>query len=291
VIARAVEAIGGDFVDEALPAVGRFFRYLARERDPDGDGLVSIVNQFESGLDYSPTYERGVHRNPVSLFLASRRGEVTNKLLRFDLDRIFRLTDHHVEDVLFNTLYADGLHTLARLAEGRDEELASWAGERATAVTDALVAQCYDERTGLFFNLRGREGRRAEQRTVASLLPLLLPRLPAEIAARLVEQLRNPHTFGARYPVPSVPLDDPRFSRRSRTWGVRFIWRGPCSMNTNWFIADGLRRHGFDQDADELAARSRELVARGGFNEFYDPLDGTPVGARNFGWATLACVM
>lgn len=292
VIARAAEAIGGDFVDEALPAIGRFFRYLARERDPDGDGLVSIVNQFESGLDYSPTYEHGVHhRNPVSLFLASRRGEVTNKLLRFDLDRIFRYTDHHVEDVLFNTVYADGLETVARLADGRDEELATWARERATHVTKALVEQCYDESCGLFFNLRGRSGRRAKQRTVASIVPILLPGLPSEIAERLVGHLRDPHTFGAPYPVPSVPLDDPRFSRRSRAWGVRFIWRGPCSMNTNWFVADGLRRHGFGDDADVLVSRSHELVARGGFNEFYDPLDGSPVGAKNFGWATLACVM
>lgn len=292
VIARALEAIGGDFVDEALPAVARFFRYLARERDPDGDALVSIVNQFESGLDYSPAYEHGVHhRNPVSLFLASRRGELTNKLLGFDLRRIFRLTDHHVEDVLFNTVYADGLLALARLADGRDPELAAWARETADRVTAALVERSYDEESGLFFNLRGRHERRIDQRTVASVLPLLLPGLPDQIVSRLVEQLQDRHTFGAPYPVPSVPLDDPRFSRRSRAWGVRFIWRGPASMNTNWFIVDGLRRHGHGELAHDLAERSRALVEQGGFNEFYDPLDGSPVGAANFGWATLAAVM
>lgn len=31
-----------------------------------------------------------------------------------------------------------------------------------------------------------------------------------------------------------------------------------------------------------------DLVARHGFNEFYDPLDGSPVGEPEFGWATLA---
>ena len=50
----------------------------------------------------------------------------------------------------------------------------------------------------------------------------------------------------------------------------------------------GLREHGFDAIADDLAARSRELVARHGFNEFYDPLSGDPVGEPDFGWATLA---
>ena len=59
-------------------------------------------------------------------------------------------------------------------------------------------------------------------------------------------------------------------------------------MNTNWLLVQGLRRHGRSDLADEIAARSRQLVERGGFNEFYDPLDGHPVGAANFGWATLA---
>jgi len=292
VIARAVERIGGDFVDEAMPALGRYYRYLARERDPDGDALVSIVNQFESGLDYSPTYEHGVHhRNPVTLFLSSRRGELTNKLLGFDLERIFRLTNHHVEDVLFNTVYADGLLALARLADGRDDELATWAYELAGRVTGALVERSWHASTGYFCNLRGRREQRMGQRTVASLLPLLLPGLPAEIAERLVEHLRDKRTFGAPYPVPSVPLDDSSFDRRSRPWGIRFIWRGPASMSTNWFIADGLRRHRYDEQAAALVATSQELARRGGFNEFYDPVDGTPVGAAGFGWATLAAVM
>src|SRR5262249_26136940 len=74
----------------------------------------------------------------------------------------------------------------------------------------------------------------------------------------------------------------------SRVDGRRRIWRGPCSLNTNWLLATGLRRHGRHDLAGEIAARSRALVERGGFNEFFDPLDGTPVGEPEFGWATLA---
>jgi len=127
------------------------------------------------------------------------------------------------------------------------------------------------------------------RRTIISLLPLLLPDLPPAIAARLVGHLEDERSFWTPFPVPSVPRDDDLFVRDSHVWGVRFIWRGPCSMNTNWLLAQGLRRHGRDDLADELAERSRLLVERGGFNEFYDPLDGRPVGAKNFGWATLVC--
>jgi hypothetical protein len=289
VLAQAVERVGGDFAREALPAVAAFYRYLARERDPDGDGLVSIIAQFESGLDYSPVYSEGTklrRRDPVSIYVHSRRPEVVNKLLGFDLGRIFRRTDHHQEDVLFNAIYADGLRALARLA-GDDAELATWATATAQRVTGALVERSWDERAGLFFNLVGRRESRMTRRTIISLLPLLLPDLPPPILERLVAHLTDEHSFWTPWPVPSVPRDDPTFVRDSHVWGVRLIWRGPCSMNTNWFLTRGLRTHGRDDLADEIALRSRQLVERGGFNEFFDPIDGRPVGASDFGWSTL----
>ena len=289
VLAQALERIGPPFALEALPAVARFYRYLARERDPDGDGLISIVAQFESGIDYSPAYGDGTTPNPFAIYFHARRGEVQNKLLGFDLERIFRTTDNHHEDVLFNVVYADGLRALARLAAvAGDAELASWADGTAARVTDALLERCWDDRAGLFFNLDGRSERRVTRRTIISLLPLLLEDLPNDVAARLVERLVDPRSFWPRYPVASVALDEPTFTRDHRVWGIRFIWRGPASLNTNWFLAAGLRRHGYDAEADDLASRSRELVERGGFNEFFDPFDGRPVGAADFGWATLA---
>jgi hypothetical protein len=292
VLAQAVERIGGEFARESLPGVAAFYRYLARERDPDGDGLVSIVAQFESGIDFSPVYAEAQRirvGNPATVYCRSRRDELVNKLLGFDLARIFTRTDHHQEDVLFNAVYADGLRALARLAAAsHDTATATWADATAERVTAALLERCWDERSGLFFNLIGREERRMTCRTIISLLPLILVDLPREIAARLVERLLDPREFWTRWPVASVPPGERGFSRTSRVLGLRFIWRGPCSLNTNWLLAQGLRRHGYDPEADALAGRSRELVERGGFNEFYDPLDGRPVGANRFGWATLA---
>ncbi|MFN2627557.1 MAG: hypothetical protein ABR569_02835 [Gaiellaceae bacterium] len=292
VLAQAVERIGGAFAEEALPAVAAFYRYLARERDPDGDGLISIVAQFESGIDYSPVYGEpaGLHfRDPFSIYVYARWGELVNKVLGFDLDRIFRLTDHHHEDVLVNSIYGDGLRALARLATASgDSELAVWATRTADRVTAALLERCWDERAGLFFNLVGRGEKRMTRWTVISLLPLLLPDLPREVSSRLVERLTDERLFWTPHPVASVARSEPSFNRNSHVWGVRLIWRGPCSMNTNWFLALGLRRHGYQREADELACRSRALVEREGFNEFYDPICGDPVGAADFGWATLA---
>ena len=300
VVAQAVEAIadagGNDFLDEALPVLDRYYRFLARSRDPDRDGLISIIAQFESGLDFSPAYDprdRGGVPSARALGLRARLPQLLNKLADYDLDVVFRVNRHQFEDVLVNSVYADGLQALARLASRRhDAELARWADGQARGVLERLLDRCYDERRGLFFNLNGADEQPAKHvKTVISLLPLLLADLPGDVAARLLEHLTDRREFWAPFPVPSVALDEASFTPDSLVDGRRRIWRGPCSMSTNWLLALGLRRHGQHELADELAERSHRLVEQGGFNEFFNPLDGTPVGANRFGWATLAALL
>jgi len=295
VLAQAVERVvdaGADgFLAEALPGLERYYRYLAALRDPDGDGLISIVSQFESGLDFSPVHDEaiGVARpSPIALFARPRLPQLRNKLANYDLETIFRRYRHHQEDVLVNAVYGQGLRALARLAgrAGR-EATARWARRAADLVTASLLERSWDERLGLFVNLAGPDERRSRVKTIHGLMPLILPDLPPSVADRLVRHLADPRTFGAPWPVPSVALDEPTFVRNHRVRGFRFIWRGPLSLNTNWFLVHGLRGHGYDEVADGIAERSRDAVERGGLNEFYDPLDGSPVGAERFGWATL----
>lgn len=300
VIAQAVERVvdagaGERFLAEALPHLERYYRYLAALRDPDGDALVSIVSQFESGLDYSPAYDAAIGArtlHPAELLLRTRLPQLLNKLTDYDLPTIFLRFGHHQEDVLVNAVYGQGLRALARLAErGGRAAVARWASRTADGVTAALLERSWDDRVRLFANLAGPAERRTAVKTIHGLMPLVLPDLPAGIAARLAEHLEDPRTFGAPYPVPSVALDEPTFTSDHRLRGFRFIWRGPLSLNTNWFLVHGLRLHGFDELAGRIAERSRTVVERGSFNEFYDPLSGRPVGADRFGWATLVVDM
>jgi glycogen debranching enzyme len=70
---------------------------------------------------------------------------------------------------------------------------------------------------------------------------------------------------------------------------VRY-WQGPTWINTNWLIIDGLRRYGFDDHADVLTEMTLELVRLHGFNEYFNPLDGTPLGATNFSWSAALAI-
>ena len=215
--------------------------------------------------------------------------QLLNKLANYDLRTIFGRYDHHLEDVLVNAVYGQGLRALARLGtRAGHDAVARWAERTADDVTAALLERCWDTRLRMFVILAGPEERRVQVKTIHGLMPLILHDLPGEQAAALAEHLEDPRTFGASFPVPSVALDEPSFTRDHRIRSFRFIWRGPLSLNTNWFLVHGLRGHGYTDLAERIAARSRELVERGGFNEFYDPLSGQPVGAARFGWATLA---
>ncbi|HLF04201.1 MAG TPA: trehalase-like protein, partial [Dehalococcoidia bacterium] len=138
---------------------------------------------------------------------------------------------------------------------------------------------------GAFFDLAGVAERPVKVVTISSLMPLALDDLPRPVVERLVERwVADPHHFWLPYPLPSVPASDPRFLPGDPRG---FIWRGPTWMNTNWFLARALRQHGYTGLADTIVARSRELVEKSGFREYYHPYTGEGLGARDFGWSTL----
>ncbi len=296
VLAQAVAAIWDSsqdraFLDAILPKLWRFHRWLIENRDPDGDGLISIVQPDESGMDASPRYDR-----------LMKLPQLTRSGYREAMRRLFRvyraaraegrepldLDAFSVEDVAVNAIFAEGCRSLARLslaagAAAAGEEFAS----QSRRTSQALLAKCWDPRRGLFFDLAGRDERPESIAAVASLMPLILPDLPSEIATRLVEEhLLNPEEFWPPYPVPSVALNEPSFMP-----GRGPLWRGPTWINTNWWLARGLRAHGYEGAAQELTARTAALVSRSGFREYYNPLTGAGYGARGFAWSTLVVDM
>jgi glycogen debranching enzyme len=125
--------------------------------------------------------------------------------------------------------------------------------------------------------------------TWSALAPLALPDLPEAIARRLIEDyLLDPRRFWLPVPPPSVAADDPSFSLRERFWGLRRYWRGPTWINSAWLVWMGLVRLDYREAADTLARGIVDAVRSAGLREFYDPRDGTGMGARQFAWSALA---
>jgi hypothetical protein len=53
----------------------------------------------------------------------------------------------------------------------------------------------------------------------------------------------------------------------------------------------GLRRLGYAAEAQDMARRVTEVVLREGVREYYEARTGAGMGARDFGWTTLALEM
>ena len=119
--------------------------------------------------------------------------------------------------------------------------------------------------------------------SIATLLPLYAGNITKERAEKLVNLIKDRHQFGATYPVPSVPMNSEHFS-------PKLYWQGPSWVNTNWLIIDGLKRYGYDQEAEEIAKASMEMVNKSGCYEYFDPYTGEPAGAANFSWTAALAI-
>jgi glycogen debranching enzyme len=86
-----------------------------------------------------------------------------------------------------------------------------------------------------------------------------------------------------------VAVDEPSY--RKAVPEERLLWRGPTWINTNWYIARGLRRHGREDLARTIEDRSAALVELSGFREYYDPRSGEGFGAHGFSWTALVLDM
>ncbi len=286
-VERVYEATGDTaFRDAALPVLTAFYRWLRQYRDPDDDGLITVIQPEEAGTDCSPKYDEvlGLEELSNNGFIAAlRKVYAAYEPMRGDDRHILQADIFHFEDVLVNSIYALGLRSLARLL-GEAPEAAEFS-QQADKVRDALLSKCWDEELGAFLDLSGVAETPVKTVTISSLMPLTLEDLPRPIVKRLLDRwVTSPNHFWLPYPLPSVPASDPKFLPGNPHG---FIWRGPTWMNTNWFLSHALRRHGYPELADTIVTRSHEAIEKSGFREYYHPYTGEGLGARDFAWSTL----
>src|SRR5207248_3397982 len=160
VLARAIWRVyhatkDAAFLAEVLPPTLRCFRWLKAYRDPDDDHLIAIIQPDESGLDASPKYDVLMQLGdlPPEQVLPKLRENMQRlfsayKAHREDPGRLLALDVFNWEDVMVNTIYADGLQCLGGLVReaGFPPAEAAEFERRARHVLGALEEKCWDER-------------------------------------------------------------------------------------------------------------------------------------------------
>lgn len=280
------------FLGEMYAKVRRHHEWLAAHRDFDGDGLISIISPFESGIDWKPSYDVVLGHSPrttpkrlltSSLYWKVVGADAANFLCRYDLPRIRRRHRFIVKDAAFNAIYARDLQAMEELARLIGDDAAHFA-ERRAHVARSMVELMYDKKMQAFLDVQEPGSRRIAVMTAGALFPLDCDCVPQGVADAVVAaHLQRGGSFDVPWPLPTVGTDDPSFFRGE----TPFLWRGPTWSVVNWFLARAFRTRGFNVEAERLRNSLRGLVERSGFREYYDPLNGAGLGARDFTWSGL----
>jgi glycogen debranching enzyme len=102
----------------------------------------------------------------------------------------------------------------------------------------------YNPETKTFHHLwHAKDGTRQRHsvKTIQTLFPLLLSSLPSEALDNMSALLRDENEFGTAYMVPTVSKAEKEYNPVADTL---LLWRGPIWGFTNWFIMEGLSKHG-----------------------------------------------
>eukprot|EP00727_Mastigamoeba_balamuthi_P007053 m51a1_g2969 putative glycoside hydrolase (434) ;mRNA; r:698679-700346 len=264
---------------EFLPPLIRFFDWWAEKRDPDGDGLVTIIHGWESGLDASPAYDLAFNVHKAKPNWLDLYPKFTSLIYQYkhkynwDQDAIlgqkkepFELIAGYflVQDIAVNSIYAKA----------------------------AILGIMWDDSVGRFVTtFHDKMGKRAKStvETVQSLLPLLLDSIPKKLQDSLVYgQIMNPSKFFTKYPIPSVSADSPSFEHGFPIIkALGLLWRGPTWPMMNWFVVEALVKHGYETEARQIVDRWADLYKSSGVWEHYDPLTGKAFGEEGLGMSTL----
>jgi neutral trehalase len=260
-------------------------------------GASVVVHPWESGMDNSPAWDealvavpeadhRHLKRRDVATVAASQRP--TNREYRhylgivmalreagWDTERQVTDSPFAVEDPSFTAITARAAIDLAAVAPQLGED-----ASQVTRIADDLragLSGLWDERAGWFRASNAKTGRRVGPATIAGLFALYADAANDVQRAGLIARLG---AWERLVPV-TVPSSDPSAS----TFDADRYWRGPVWVLTNWIVADGLERAGYDNRASSLRALTHSLVENAGFREYYDPRNGEGIGGYGFSWS------
>ena len=150
---------------------------------------------------------------------------------------------------------------------------------------DAIISKCWDEDVGHFVSYYHNGGQEHKSTIEAhqELFPLLLDSIPKELQTKCVDTLLDPEKYWLAYPVPSVPKSEPTFNPNRN----RLLWRGTNWPSPTWLITEGLIKHNYLKEANEILDRLIELYENHGVWEYYNPITGEGLGEEGIGMSTM----
>ncbi|MFC4358519.1 trehalase family glycosidase [Halobium salinum] len=298
------------FLDAVVPALDAFLSWWLRERSDDGD-VVYVRHPWATGMDDSPAWTPVLESfEPLDLpgvddldyaredrkseSLADQRPTdwdydryvaLVRQGRAFDWDevRLREVCPFVVEDVLTNAIFARACADLGGMYDELDalgEEGAAgvdaadrWR-EQAESTREACRDRLWSPALGTFVSYDRVGERRLPANSVAGLVSTF-GGLPDQGQFEAVRTNLSENFLSYERACPSYVGEGMDLDR---------YWRGPVWVNTNWLLADGLRRYGAADLASRIERDTVSLVEREGFREYFSPETGEGRGSDRFSW-------
>ena len=295
--AQAVERVykaSGDknFLKEMLPKLKKYYRWLAHNRDFEGDGLLTIISPFESGMDWKPTFDvaLGLPEKKAGwrLFLKVVGVDFRNYLHHYNLQSIYRKGYFLVKEAGFNTIYAQNLMAMAGLCQELGDADEGHFRSLSLKVSRSMLEVMYDQESAAFLDVYGKKNKKIQVLTPTIFYPVVLKEIPQDIVEKVIRtHFLHGKEFDAPFPIPSLAKNHPSFNPSESI----YIWRGPTWIVNNWFMHQFFMEKGYRKESKRLVESIRALVEKSGFREYYNPFTGEGYGAKDFTWAGLVADM
>ena len=263
------------FLEEAYASGDRYIRWLLKNRDSDGDGL----------LEWGPY---GMIENVRDWY---------NAVFQVSADRYLDVDKEDISDELecldLTLMAINEMNYLAMMATilGKDKDAAYWeqqSREKALHMNksmwnaeDSFYYHINREDHSWFF--MERDLRRQE---IIGFLPMWANACDEDRAAKLVEVLSDTAKFWRRYGVPTLAADDIWYSPN-----VDYCckWNGPVWLLWDYMVFRGLINYGFDDLAIALAdkmllAAGTQLSKNHNYWESYSPDNAVLNCPPNYIW-------
>jgi hypothetical protein len=240
--------------------------FTNHRQNSEHNPLVFTVHPNETGRDYDSAL------GPKTIFLPGNGtiSEALNTGIRWTKTQLFNhqlgrkgrdpegeridwipeqvRTTYSVNDIMFNVLYANDIHSLASIgnilakqtedAQKRQqyEQESPHYQALAEKIDWTIIDQTWNQRLGFFYNL-DRSGKQIIVDSITGLFPLLLDTIRPEQTTALLEKLEDTSWFNTPYPIPTharrSQFYDPHYKRRQGP-----DWEGPVWIDMNHFIVE-----------------------------------------------------
>ncbi|MBF9252169.1 trehalase-like protein [Pontibacter sp. 172403-2] len=279
------------FVGEMLPKLKKYYCWLLDNRDFEGEGLLSLITPFESGMDWKASYDPMLHykgKGSPRLFWKVLQVDMYNFLHGYNLKKLYRKDEFIVKDVAFNTMYAQNLEALADLCRLMQDPDEAYFRTKAQQTAASIFRRMYNPEEKAFYDLWGKKQEQLKVNTATIFFPIVLKSVPDAVCWQVLERhLLQQDGFDVPFPIPSLSVHAAAFNPEAST----YIWRGPTWVVFNWFMHRYLLQKGYGQQAQALLQSVKRLITQSGFREYYHPFTGEGEGAYDFTWSGLVVDM